>query len=72
MNIIIKSLYQFKKEKIYKLEFFTNYLNGDFDIGFADFKNSTSCARLKSCIKSAVALTNVGLYLMESYLMEIP
>ena len=59
---LIKSLYQFKKDKIYKLKFFANYLKGDFDIGFADFKNSTSCARLKSCIKS-VTLTNVGLYI---------
>ena len=60
---LIKSLYQFKKDKIYKLEFLTNYLNGDFDIGFADFKHSTSFARLRSCKKKCVALTNEGLYI---------
>ena len=59
---LIKSLYKFKKDKIYKLEFITNYLTGDFDIGFADFENSTSYARLKSCSKFE-ALTNLGLYI---------
>ena len=39
---LIKSSYKFDKNKIYKLEFIINYnKGGDFDIGFADFSEST-------------------------------
>ena len=45
---LIKTSYQFKKDKIYKLEFDVNYKGGDFDIGFADFTKTTFNAKLAS------------------------
>ena len=36
----IKSSYEFKKDKVYKLEFIVDYKGGDFDIGFADFSST--------------------------------
>ena len=60
---LIKSSYQFKKNKIYKLEFITNYNNGGlFDIGFADFTKSTSFCRLRN-YNYCVSLSNDGLYI---------
>ena len=58
---LIKSSYQFKKDKIYKLEFNPNYIKGDFQIGFADFNESKKKEWLK--YNSCVGLTNEGLYI---------
>ena len=44
---LIKSSYQFKKDKIYKLVFNPNYIKGDFEIGFADFNHS----KKKECLR---------------------
>ena len=62
----IKSSYQFKKDKIYKLEFIPLYINGNnFDIGFADFKNSTEACRLRDA-SNGVSLCDEGLYINKS------
>ena len=52
---LIKSSYQLKKNKIYKLIFLPNYKDNDFQIGFADSSQSSK--------HSCVALTNEGLYI---------
>ena len=43
---LIKTEYQLKKDKIYKIEFDIIYKGGDYEIGFADFSESTSHACL--------------------------
>ena len=58
---LIKSSYQFKKDKIYILEFIPNYIKGDFQIGFADFNQSKNREWLK--YNNCVGLTNEGLYI---------
>ena len=57
---IIKSEYQLKKDKIYKLEFDINYLGGDYEIGFADFSTSTLVYWLNGSDNS-VCVSNRGL-----------
>ena len=59
---LIKSSYQFKKDKIYKLEFTTNYISGDFQIGFADYIESKNKDWFYSKFNS-VGLTDGGLYI---------
>ena len=59
---IIKSHYQLRKDKIYKLEFTVNYKGGDIEIGFGDFNHSTNYASFKDS-DNCVALTNAGLYI---------
>ena len=62
---LIKSSYEFKKDKIYKLEFIPNYnKGGDFYIGFGDF-NQTKNKSCLNCLNS-VALRNNGLYINNS------
>ena len=39
---LIKSKYQLKNVKIYKIEFNTNYTGGDYGIWFSDFSKSKS------------------------------
>ena len=56
----IKTSYQFKKDKIYKLEFEVNYKGGDFDIGFGDFSKTTTYAKLASST-NFVAITKDAL-----------
>ena len=56
----IKTGYQFKKDKIYKLEFEVNYKGGDFDIGFGDFSKTTTHAKLASST-NFVAITKEAL-----------
>ena len=56
----IKSKYQ---DKIYKLEFIPFYNKGGyFNIGFADFSQSTSKCQLRES-SNAVSLTEIGLYI---------
>jgi len=59
---LIKSSYQFKKNKIYKLVFLPNYRDDDFHIGFADSNQSAQNVWLKNSF-NCVALTNDGLYI---------
>jgi len=59
---LIKSSYQFKKDKIYKLEFTPNYISGDFQIGFADYNESKNKDWFYSKFNS-VGLTDGGLYI---------
>ena len=59
---LIKSSYQFKKDKIYKLEFTPKYVSGDFQIGFADFVESKNKDWFYSKFNS-VGLTDGGLYI---------
>ena len=59
---LIKSSYQFKKNKIYKLIFLPNYKDNDFQIGFADSSQSAQNDWLKESF-NCVALTNDGLYI---------
>jgi len=59
---LIKSSYQFKKDKIYKLEFTPNYIGGDFQIGFADFVESKNKDWFYSKFNS-VGITDGGLYI---------
>ena len=59
---LIKSSYQFKKNKIYKLVFLPNYRDDDFQIGFADSSQSAQNDWLKESF-NCVALTNDGLYI---------
>lgn len=61
---LIKSSYQLKKDKIYKLIFEVNFKGGDFDIGFADFSKTTMVAKLTSS-ENFVAITNKGLIINE-------
>ena len=58
---LIKSSYEFKKNKIYKLEFIPTYIKGgEFDIGFANFNESKVQTRLFGGF-DFVALRNDGL-----------
>jgi len=59
---LIKSSYQFKKNKIYKWIFLPNYKDNDFQIGFADSSQSAQNDWLKESF-NCVALTNDGLYI---------
>ena len=59
---LIKSSYQLKKNKIYKLIFLPNYKDNDFQIGFADSSQSSKHSWLKDSF-NCVALTNEGLYI---------
>ena len=60
---LIKSSYEFKKDKIYKLEFIPNYIkDNDFQIGFADFNQSKGREWFKDNY-NCVGLTNEGLYI---------
>ena len=60
---LIKSDYQFKKDKIYKLEFIPNYeKGGDFFIGFADFNQSKYHSWMKDSF-NCVALSGEGLFI---------
>ena len=59
---LIKSKYKFKKDKIYKLVFFPNYIGNDFDIGFADYSQSSKHSWLRDNF-NCIGLTNVGLYI---------
>ena len=59
---LIKSKYKFKKDKIYKLIFFPYYIGGDFDIGFADYNQSSKHSWLRDNF-NCIGLTNVGLYI---------
>ena len=56
----IKSSYEFKKDKVYKLEFIVDYKGGDFDIGFADFSFTKNKSRL-TVSSNSVTLSNEGL-----------
>ena len=49
-----------KKDKIYKIEFDIIYKGGDYEIGFADFSESTSHACLSSSY-NFVSVANKGL-----------
>ena len=62
---LIKTEYQLKKDKIYKIEFDINYKGGDFEIGFADFSKSTSYACL-SISNNFVSVTNKGLIINQN------
>ena len=57
---LIKSEYQLKKDKIYKIEFDVNYRGEDYEIGFADFSKSTSSCWFDDTDNS-VSVTNKGL-----------
>ena len=57
---LIKSSYQFKKNKKYKLQFIPIYKGGDFEIGFGDFNISTNHDSLRSS-ENSVSLSNEGL-----------
>ena len=57
---LIKSGYQLKKDKIYKIEFIVNYIGGDYAIGFADFSKSTFACWFNNSDNS-VAISNKGL-----------
>ena len=57
---LIKSEYQLKKDKIYKIEFDAYYKGGDYGIGFADFSKTTYCSWLNESDNS-VSITNKGL-----------
>ena len=59
---LIKSSYEFKKDKIYKMEFIPNFTKGDFQIGFADFNQSKNQVWFKDNY-NCVGLTNKGLYI---------
>lgn len=67
---LIKSKFQFKKDKIYKLEFFPNYIGGDFDIGFVDYSQSSKHSWLRDKF-NCVGLTNVGLYINGSLINNL-
>ena len=67
---LIKSKFQFKKDKLYKLEFFPNYIGGDFDIGFADYSQSSKLSWLRDMF-NCVGLTNVGLYINGSLINNL-
>jgi len=56
----IKSSYEFKKDKVYKLEFIVDYKGGDLDIRFADFSTTKYKSRL-TVSNNTVALSNQGL-----------
>ena len=57
---IIKSKLQLQKDKIYKIEFLSNYRNDDFNIGFGDFSSTNKCSALYVS-QNCVCLTNNGL-----------
>ena len=59
---LIKSEYQLKKNKIYKIEFDINYKGGDYDIGFGDFSKSTFTSSLYLSDNS-VSVSKKGLYI---------
>ena len=61
---LIKTEYQLKKDKIYKIEFDINYKGEDYAIGFADFSKSTSQPWLFSSTNS-VAITSGDYILMQ-------
>ena len=67
---LIKSKYEFKKGKIYKLVFVPNYIGGDYHIGFADFSQSSKHSWLKDSF-NCVGLTNCGLYINGSKIYNI-
>ena len=60
---LIKSSYQFKLDKIYKLEFTVNYKSGDYHIGFGDYNDMTKNAWFKNSNNKCVGLTNEGLFI---------
>ena len=66
---LIKTKYQFKKEKTYNLKFIPNYKGGDFEIGFADFSKSTYKCMLSNSDNS-VSLTQKGFYINKTKINE--